>query len=59
MALTDLQRQERLRERRARDGLKEVCNLWVHPADEPAIRAFALKLSAKRSKRPQAPTPRP
>lgn len=59
MALTDLQRQERLRERRAREGLKEIRNLWVHPADEPAIRAFAVQLAAKRLKHPPAPATPP
>lgn len=48
MPLTSAQRQERLRATRTSQGLKELRNVWVHPEDELAIRAFASALALKR-----------
>jgi hypothetical protein len=57
MPLSNSQRQERLRGKRTADGLKELRNLWVHPDDEAAIRAYANQLSLRRRPR-KARTPR-
>jgi hypothetical protein len=47
-AQTNAERQEALRQRRITQGLKELRNLWAHPDDEEAIRAYAAKLAKKR-----------
>ncbi len=47
-ALTNAERQRKLREERIAAGLKEVRNLWCHPDDEARIRAYAERLAKKR-----------
>jgi hypothetical protein len=49
-AKTSAERQQALRLRRTEAGLKQIRNLWSHPADEPEIRQYAAALQAKRDK---------
>lgn len=49
--MTLAQRQAKFRQEKRDAGLKEIRNLWVHPEDEPALRAFADMLAEARAKK--------
>ena len=48
-ARTPVQRQQSLAARKRAAGLREVRSLWLHPADIPALRAFAAELARLRA----------
>lgn len=49
-AKTVAERQEALKQRRRAAGLKEYRNLWGHPDDEEATRAYVARLLRKRQR---------
>lgn len=46
---TSTQRAADRKERLRSEGLKEVRNLWAHPADIPALKAHAAELQSART----------
>jgi hypothetical protein len=49
-AKTNAERQADLKARRIATGMRQVTNLWAHPDDHAAIKAYAAKLQRKRQK---------
>lgn len=49
-AKTTNERQRAFKQRQAEAGLKEIRNLWAHPDDHEAIKAYAGKLTRRRQK---------
>jgi hypothetical protein len=47
---TPTQRSAAYKARKEAAGLKRVPNLWAHPEDVPAIRAYVAKLNKRRGK---------
>jgi hypothetical protein len=54
-AKTNAQRQADYKARRRAEGLIQIAQLWIHPDDAPAIRAYAAKLARKRAKEAKPP----
>ena len=48
MAKSVAERQKKLKERRAKEGLKEIRSLYAHPDDFSRIRAYVAKLNKAR-----------
>jgi hypothetical protein len=49
-AKTPTQRSAAYKARKEAAGLKRVPNLWAHPEDVPAIRAYVAKLNKRRER---------
>jgi hypothetical protein len=49
-AKTNAERQADLKAAHALAGRNKVHNLWAHPDDKPAIKAYAAKLARRRER---------